>query len=94
MDSFLAAGWTEARSEADEITWIRAQVQRALEHIGSSDEDIVIAACDVLLVLEDHTCVPALKLARTKWERGSRAGQALFKTYQELLLSYGADQKF
>jgi hypothetical protein len=92
VDSFLAAGWSEARSEPHETTWIHSQVERALEQLRSTDEDVIIAACDVLFVLGDHTCLLALKSARTKWASGSRVGKALFKTYQKLLLSYGVDQ--
>lgn len=90
VDNFLATGWKEARSEPDEVTWIRVQVERAQEQLASKDEDTVMAACNILLVLGDHTCIPALKLARTRWESGTRAGQAIFHTYQKLLLSYGA----
>jgi hypothetical protein len=90
VDSFLAAGWSDARSELDEINWIQEQVQRALAQLDSPDEDVVMAACEVLLALGDHTCLPALKLARTNWKGESRAGKALFKTYQKLIFSYGA----
>jgi hypothetical protein len=67
IDNFLSAGWADSLSEQDEISWILTQVQRALTDLESTDEDVVLGACDVLFALGDHTCVPALRLALTKW---------------------------
>jgi hypothetical protein len=89
VDSFLAAGWRDTMTELDENTWIQNQVHSALLNLESTNEDVIVAACDTIFALGDHNCLPALKLLRTKWKDESRVGRSVLRTYQRLRFSYG-----
>jgi len=93
VEAFLPTGWSSARKEVDELAWIQEQVDRALLQLGSSDEGMIIASCEVLSVLGDEGCLPNVREARAQWPDKSRAGRALFATYQKLMFSRGGLQR-
>lgn len=89
VDSFLSAGWKSSQMELEAVTWMQAQVDRALAQLESPNVNIALAACQTLNMLGDRTCLPALKIAKTKWSNNSRVEKAIAMTYQKLMLSYG-----